>query len=312
MKLKFLHIGMCATGEPLNGLQKSMIKFTDYKEINCGVSNLHDRIVESISEWVPDIVFLQIQAADIIKIESLRLLKSAGSFIINFTGDVRQPIPQWYISTAPLVDITLFSNEADVNVFKSMGLKAEFLQLGFDPEIYNPDGPLIAGKDIVFMANNYGDLFPLSNFRIQVANALRHEFGDKFGLYGSGWNECDGNYMGDQKGEAARYRGSKIAINCSHFSLDRYSSDRIYRILGSGALCLTKYYPGMDKDFNDKGHLISWDSIFTLVETCKEILTGKHELELSKLAGYGCIHAHTTNTFDHMIEKIILIKENYV
>lgn len=298
---------MCATGQPYNGLQKAMIELCDYREIHSG-ENIAVRVREVTKDFTPDITFMQIQTANIVTPETILYLRMIGSYVINFTGDARVPLPDWYIHLGKHFDITLFSNDSDVKLMRSIGLNAEFLQLGFDPEIYSPSNTASKSKDIVFMANNYPGHFPLSDFREKIARMLRASFGEEFGLYGSGWLQCNGSYMGNQNGEADCYRGAKIAINCSHYDLERYTSDRMLRLLGSGAMCLTKNYPGIDEDYEDKKHLVVWYDVPDLIAKCEYYLA--NEEERKAIAEEGCKLTHSRDTFKNMVENIIKIYEN--
>src|SRR3972149_6362176 len=104
--MKFLHIGLCATGlDSPNGLQKAMIRqSSEYKEINCGRPDLDAEIARLLAEWTPDLCFIQIQRPGILSPESARLLKSK-CFTVNWTGDIRVPTPQWYFDTGKLIDL---------------------------------------------------------------------------------------------------------------------------------------------------------------------------------------------------------------
>lgn len=301
--LKLLHIGVSASGTPYNGLQKAMMELCEYKELRPGCS--HAEVLEITFNWVPNIVFMQIQTPGIVRHETIEYLKGIGSFVINFTGDARKPIPQWYIDMGRYFDISLFSNETDVLTLASKGLKSDFLQLGFDHEIYSPNGKSARGHDVVFMANNYPGEFELSPYREKIARLMYASFDDRFGLYGSGWLRCNGSFMGNQLEEAACYRGSRIAINCSHYDLERYTSDRMFRILGSGVMCLTKWYPGVEKDFKDGEHLVVWNDIPDLINKVEYYLF--NEEERKEIAEQGCKLVHGRDTFHHMIENIIKI-----
>jgi spore maturation protein CgeB len=152
------------------------------------------------------------------------------------------------------------------------------------------------------MGNNNHYQFPITDFRKQMVDALYQSFGADFGVFGIGWQRSDGNFMGNQPDEAAVYRGSKIAINCSHFDLERYSSDRILRIMGTGVFCLSKHFPGYEKDYENKKHLVIWNTIDDLLLQCHYYL--KHEEERKTIAGNGLFLAHAKDTFSHMAENI--------
>lgn len=301
--MRILYVGMC-TGE--NGFTKAMKKYaTHYDEVNCGDPYLHTTLTQAASyaEW--DIVFLQIQTPGIVNGNLIQKFKDKGAIVFNFTGDVRTPLPQWYKELAPHITSTIFTNMNDVKEMRSLGFKSDWMEYGFDTEIYKPEGKIKVVPPIVFMGNNYGTgYFPLSQERIDTVNTLKKEFGKDFGVYGNGWSTLtDGNFNHSQEEEAAVYRGAKIAINLSHFEYEDYSSDRLLRILGTGTMCITRWFPGCDKL-----PVISYKTIEELVELCKLLLPEHHRLIIAK-GGY--YYAVSNFTFDHMIQNIIKLYEKY-
>ncbi len=302
--MKFLHIGLCATGlHSLNGLQKAMIvNSTEYKEINCGIPNLGEEVARLLQDWTPDLCFIQIQRANILKPETAALLKSK-CFTVNWTGDIRVPTPQWYFDIGKLINLTLFTNMDDVRNLREKGIATDYLDIGIDPEIYKPEGQALQVPEIVFLANNYHDKFPMGKFRREIVAFMQKEFGPRFGVYGSGWLKCNGSFMGNQMQEAACYRGAKIAINCSNISASRYSSDRILRLMASGTMCLTKWFPDIQEDYRDRQHLVTWDTLEELKKYAEKYLA--EEWERKAIATSGMELIHRTKTFDHMIKGLI-------
>lgn len=303
--MKILHIGLCATPNTMNGFQKAFIDVVgkeNYKEIYTGDKDLNVNTLLLFNEFKPDIVFMQIQAPDIITHSVCQIMKDSGAFIINWTGDKRQEVPQWMIDLAPYVSLTSFSNMDDVNIMRSLGFKSEYLEIGYDPEIYKPENEALNMPDIVFMGNNYGrGYFPMSGFRIDMVDFLHQKYGNRFGVYGSGWAYGNGNFNHSQLEEAKAYRGAKIAINCSHFDSLNYNSDRLLRILGSGTACISYNHLGMKEtylnscayfnDFNDLKNQIN----FLLDNTLDR-------MEMSSLANN---FVKNTFTFKHQVENII-------
>jgi len=225
--MKILHIGLCVQPKPYNGFQQAFIDIVgedNYREVSTGSKFLNAEVETILNDFTPNIVFMQVQAPNIIPISLCQLLKNKGAFIINWTGDKRHDVPQWMIDLAPYISLTSFSNMDDVNAMRSLGFKSEYLEIGYDPEIYKPEGEALNMPEIVFMGNNYGrGYFPMSGFRIDMVDFLRQEYGNRFGVYGSGWAYGNGNFNHSQLEEAKAYRGAKIAINCSHFDSLNYS-----------------------------------------------------------------------------------------
>jgi hypothetical protein len=247
----------------------------------------------------PDIIFMQIQAPNIIQIETVKAMRETGAWICNWNGDIRDETPGWMIQMASFIDKTLFSNMRDVRNVSNGG----YLEIGYDPEIYTPNGEIGNCKEISFFGNNYGgDKFPLSRLRIEMNTMLHKHFGDKYGVYGNNWFNVSGNYNHSQAEESKAYRATKIAINLSHYDEGSYSSDRIYRILGSGAFCLCKAYPNMP--FIDGVHVRTWNSLYDLMVLLRYYLDD-HKEEQDLIARQGNEFVKENYTFDSMVKNII-------
>lgn len=306
--MKLLHIGLCVQPPPINGFQKAFIDILgaeNYAEVSTGHSSLNSEAVRLFDAFKPDIVFMQIQAPDIISKSTVKHFALQGAKVINWTGDVRDRVPNWMLELAPYCT-TSFSNMTDVRAVKARNFKAEYLEIGYDPEIYTPEGDKAFCPEVVFMANNYGNQFPLSNYRSQLVANLKG-LDSRFGLYGNGWNNANGNINTSQREEARFYRGAKIGINCSHFSYERYSSDRLLRILGSGCFCLTHKYPGIEQDYTHGEHLVVFDNFVDLQH--KLVYYLDNDEERNRIAKAGEDLVRNRNTFKHQVENILKIAE---
>jgi spore maturation protein CgeB len=137
-----------------------------------------------------------------------------------------------------------------------------------------------------------------------MVNYLKQHYGNSFGVYGTNWGSHEtGNLMGNQIGEANIYRACKIGINFSHFDYERYSSDRMFRLMASGALCMTHRYAGLHLDFTSGENLVAWDSFEHLKEQIDYYIA--NDLERQRIAKNGCELVHTTHTFDTMITNLL-------
>lgn len=275
-----------------NGFTKAMASvFDEYVEIPMSNVNAGFQGLKQV-----DLVFLQPQDSGI-SAETLMHLKSIGAFIVNWTGDCRSIIPPCYFEYAKYVDLTAFSNMNDVNTFRSLGYKTDWLQIGYDPAIYYPD-ETVKDIDVVFMGNNFSH-FPLSGYRREMVAELKRVYGDRFKAFGSG--QPDGSFMGDQKGEADIYRRAKMGINLSHFNYERYTSDRMFRLLGSGLLVLSHEYKGIYEDFNPHDFGIWQD--FEQLKSLIDHYSVDDEARI-KIANNGHQKALDNYTFHHMAANI--------
>ena len=239
---------------------------------------------------------MQIQQAGLIGLPLLQHM-SKKAILINWSGDVRDPLPQWFYDFDPYC-ITCFSNMRDV-----IKINGEFLQIGIDPKIYNPQ-PAEKKTDIVFMGNFSGG-FPLSEYRLQTVEFIR-TLGYNFKVFG-GWPGANGNLMRHQDEEAQEYREAKIGLSISHFSIDRYFSDRLLRIMGCGCFALSHHYPGIEIDFEVGKHLDTFKNACELEEKIKYYLQNEDERE--RIAAAGCELVHEKFTTKNMVDDILRIYE---
>lgn len=301
--MKLLHVGICVHPKPYNGFQQAFIDEIgeeNYREIFCGEPDLNKKIINIFNSFNPDIVFMQIQSEGAISLETMKYISKVK--VINWTGDIRVDTPRWMQEIAPYC-ISSFSNMKDVRFMLEGGFRSEYLEIGYDQSIYTPIGETATCPDIVFMGNNYGTSFPLSSFRYAMVKRLKQEFGVNFGVYGNGWSGGNGNLNHSQKEEAKYYRGAKIAINCSHFKEERYSSDRLLRILGTGCFCISHRFPKMD--YVDGKDLVTFDNLDELVVKIKYYIC--HENERNKIADEGRELVLGRNTFKHQVQNIITL-----
>ncbi len=298
--LKVCYIGvMNSIGQSPNGFTKAFLNICDYKE----VYNLNQ--IENC-----DLLFIQTQDTGL-DINELIKLRSRGVFIINWTGDARNTTPLYCFEYAPYVNITCFSNMRDVYNMRNAGYNSDFLQIGFDENIYFPCSSIEKDIDIVFMGNHFGH-FPLSGLRQEMIKELKRIYGDRFKAYGI--NQPDGSLMGNQKGEADIYRRAKIGINLSHYNYERYTSDRLFRMLGCGICVLSHEYNGIEQDFRTTtsegtnwNNLLPWNSIDDLVKTINFVL--QNDTTRIGISNNGAKLAHSKHTFVNMANDFIKLYE---
>jgi hypothetical protein len=264
-------------------------------------------IENRLDTFDPDVVFFQIQD-DFIPLSIPEKLIKAGKTVINWTGDKRNTVPDWMLKW-PKETILLFSNGPDVSEARKKGFTSNFLQCGFDPDIYySSDKP--REPKIVFMGNYCPTLnFPLTPFRLRAIRVLAAEFGEDFLLYGNYPNAiCQ---ITDQEKEAEIYRQNLIAINISHFNAPMYTSDRAFRAMGCGAELISLAFT-CDSQILGSGHFgqdnfHSFETIDQLLNLCHGIRGG----HIGRLGQKAAQFVHTNNTFERMICEIITLSNLY-
>lgn len=273
--------------------------------------NWQDDIVEAVERLQPDISFLQLQNPDSFSEPYLKRIKKASKFACAFTGDVRKPLPLHYVLQGKYLDMTLFTNMHDVNSARELGINAEYLQIGYEDIHYNTQVGIRTGyPKVVFLGNNYNNRFPLSQLRKDMVNRLSSEFPNEFAVYGSNWDGAE-SLMGKHKKEAEVLRSAEIAINLSHFCYPRYTSDRMFRILGSGTFCLSHSFPQMEKEFTVGKDLDVWENLDELVEKIKYWLNPINLDKRQEIAKNGYNNTINNCTWDARLKDLLNIINNY-
>ncbi len=265
------------------------------------IQDLQRGILSAFHSFSPDVVFMQIQYGGIITPETVKKM-SEKCPVFSWTGDVRAELENHFVHCAPFMT-SLFTNTVDVNKVLENGNRAEFLQVGFDHKIFTPVGSVGNAPEIVFLASYYPDAnFPLTSLRRAVVASLHEEFKERFSVYGNGWSllGLQEQYLNSAQ-EAEAYRTAKVCINTSHFNSGRYSSDRLFRIMGAGGLALTHDFHGIEKDFVIGKHLVTWHNIPDLISKVNYYLT--HDFEAENIRMNGCKYVRENFTWDNFVEN---------
>jgi len=301
--MRILHVGLCVDGKN-EGLPFALKEAsTFYHEISTGDENIKDKISKAIFDWKFDLAFFQVQSPGIIHPFLFHNLQNKGIFTVNWSGDCRNGTPDWYYNTN--ANLTLFTNTRDVENIRKHHLKADFLQIGIDPKVFKIHGQKRNKEQVVFLANNYGNQFPLGGERTHIANTLVNH---GYGLYGS-YRGSKGDLNGNQLEESIVYNNSDIAINHSHFNEDRYTSDRMFRIMGSGCFCLSHHYPGIEKDFEIGKHLDTYRDSRDMLNKITHYLGNPEQREQIAMNGYNLCHSR--HTYKCMIDNLLDLLKKY-
>lgn len=306
-KPKILHLGLMAYDHGNGSIQRSFRELSsEYADYNPGNPNFKALSIREAEMMKPDLIFMQIQEDGKVDVDMVQRLRATGAKVYNWNGDVRTSAPGWMLGLAKYCTKTLYSNMRDVKETRSHGFESEWLEIGYDETIYKPEGEIIRSMPIVFFGNNSSHgAFPLSHFRNEMCNFLRGKFSGNFGEYGNGMNAI-GSFNHSQHDEAAAYRFAKIAINCSHYEIEKYSSDRMLRILGTGtAICLAKWYPGIEDVYSDGIHLRIWHTLDELESLIHFYQNPENESERIRIAQGGMKYVQNHFTFNHMVTNLI-------
>ena len=297
---KILHVALNYGTDNQPALQRALRSLGQYHQIDwiAAGKDFPRRLIAGVKDWRPDLVFMQIQSGGVVDVNTISQVKELGATVVNWSGDVRDPMPSFYSEIGPALDWTLLTNETWVKILRDRGINAAYLQIGFNQEIFHPWGSDMQVEPVVLLANYYGSTFPMSQMRLKMARYLRHKY--NVGIYGNGWPMAS-NAQLDWWLEVMCYRGCKIAVGMNQVELERYTSDRLFRAMGSGAFYLAHYYPGIEKDFERGVHLDWWHNHRELGTKIDYYL--EHDDERRKIAAAGSELVHTRHTWlDRMAE----------
>lgn len=303
--------------QPHYTLQKAFEKHFDcftYDWVNIatkkGLPQTQRDFIELLKEKRPEYCFMQLQNPINMTVPVIREMAKYTK-IVNWSGDVRQTNEwyKWFEDIGREIFLSTFSNNTDVDIMRERGIRADYLQVGFDDGWYHRKPPIMDYPEIVFCANEYGS-FQLSKYRADVALALKKEFGNRFAIYGSGWAKwkIETARIGNAK-EADVYNSCKIAISVSNFQFKRYYSDRLLRIMACGAFPLSHDFEQMELDFTEGHDIATFKNINELIEKCHYYLS--HDNERNTIANNAYETAHSKCKWDNRCEELIQLIEKY-
>ena len=303
MKIAMISLMVNGRDEGLSwALRREATQYAEFP-VNTGAKRFLDNL-----SFVPDVLFLQIHHNQIDGFDTVKLLEGAvkrlqaeGTRVINWNGDIRHRFPQW-MAIFP-ADVNAFSNMRDVRQIPKNG---KFLQIGIDPQVFKRWSKP-TNEDVVFMGNNYGHQFPLGRYRIEAAAILRNKFGAKlYGNYEGSIENLNANPKDpfpNQSRESQIYSNCGIAISISHFNVERYTSDRLFRCMGSGAFTLAHHYTGIEQDFKIGKHLDTFKDHKEMEDKINYYLANPKERKQIADAGYK--HVQENFTYANMSKNIL-------
>lgn len=274
-------------------------------KINEGIEGMRDRLMTKVKLDRPNVIFLHLQNEDAITLEIAKEL-AGMSFVVNYTFDVRDDERmKWMDDMAPHIGLTLFASQEDVDRCYEKGVKnTSVIQSSCDMEVYRPIQSIKSGPDILFVGGKYINTnlsFPLAQERQDMIDFLKMRFGDNFKSFGIG--QENSRYVHPHE-EVHLYNQCKIAINHNNFDRTLYSSDRIWRIIASGAFCLTKYFKGIEMLFPDHRKLgDTWASFDELYYKIHFYMSDGAE-ERVRLSQSACDYVRTHHTWRSRVEEM--------
>jgi hypothetical protein len=261
-KERVMHVALRDGREKQPGLARALRSVADgYAEVDwvaceqIGPEAVRSAMRACAAMLRPTLVFLQIQRRSAITpdvIAELRGLCDPDVVIVDWDGDQHHdadsPERAWFRELGAACDTSLVVNTAHPTVYANMSLRNPgYLQIGIDPLLYHPHAiPTPGTPAVVMLASRYAGYSPYKR-RQDIVDTLERRYGaGGFGVYGGGWTGPSGHPMLNQDHEAGVYSAATSAISMSiRADLPRYTSDRLFRALASGAYVLVERFPDM-------------------------------------------------------------------
>lgn len=278
--------------------------------LNQGMSNgssdqrMSNQFVDVVREFKPDLIHMQLQMTGLMTSEALIEAKNIvpNVVITNWTGDIRQHTSESFIKTSKYVDFSLMSNTGQIELYKNAGCKnPTYWQIGFDDKNHFPKFINSFKYDVSFIANNYND-FPDSNLRSSAANKIKNEFGDRAGIFGSGFPGGPVSFgcINDI------YNDSLCVLSISNFNdVSHYFSDRLPVCLATGRPVICYRFPGLDSYLQDGRDVVVVNSIDEIIDNVKYF---KENVDKANIIGKnGYMKAISEHSFTSRILELYSI-----
>jgi spore maturation protein CgeB len=175
---------------------------------------------------------------------------------------------------------------------------------GISPKEHRPCATIdpMYASDLAFIGH------PKPPLRQELLHRLDREFDLK--IWGPDWGGLDATFRGIQHREVRTSQfarvcaASKITIGCDiAHHVELYFSNRTWITLGCGGFLLTNYSPRLETIFENRKHLVWYNSTDECVELARHYLA--HPEERLQIARAGCEYAHQNHTYRHRAEALV-------
>ena len=294
-----------------------------------GWTLLERAILETNEDFKPDVIYFQFfHAPENVHPRSLiRLLKGAVNhpIILGSIGDLFDTGYLAFLGRPLPPSITELAAEADAFFSTSMGRTAVELvkkhsarNLVFLPNAYCPEhfpltymthekeyDVLMLGRSMRMFGRHPIVTVPTALKRRYVVRQLVKAFGDRFALYGYGWNGSSAKGGVPFKDQVAVFQRSKVVVDSPpRVAEELYSSDRAYFIAGSGSSLVMPYVPRFDLLFEPDVHAHFVYHLRDTAKVCSEILSLPEDVRLeNELRTVKYIRSR--NLISHRVDTIL-------
>ena len=186
---------------------------------------------------------------------------------------------------------------------KNTKVKGHYLPAGvFDQECYYT--PQKFKHDVIFVGSRkYHEEW---QYRPELISWLERNYRRNFAHYGNGGIK---SVRGDELNKL--YASTKIVIGdtlCIGFKYPDYWSDRVYETMGRGGFIIHPYISGMEREFEDKKHLVFYEygNFKQLKKLIDYYLEHDEEREAIRIAGHELVKQNYTykNRWQEILKEL--------
>ena len=250
----------------------------------------------------PDMILSQLHAADVVTVQLARKVRQSYKKLlwVNWNGDYWPDglTSEKMLALLGYINLQLVVNGGVLQTYVGHGIPAAYWQIGFEETI--GELPVTKLHDVVFLANAYHPQ------RKELETVLRGMEDVNVGLYGSGWEQSDGQSLYDFSTGKALYLNALISIGDNMYP-DAYGfvSNRIFQALAAGSsMLLHQHVPGLEKltGLKDGVHYVGWSDHADLIKKILYYLD--HDAERRAIADAGTDYTRKYHSFDARVKEL--------
>lgn len=314
-KERILHVALRTDFEKQPGLERALIEASEaYRDVDWMKSpNVRDAVLAAAREINPTLVFMQLQCGGVLWPDDIKMLRrvcDSQVVIVNWDGDQHHEpeseARRWFVELGQVCDASYVVNTIHPKIYTNMGVKhAGYLQIGYDDQIYRPVDATPGVPPVVFLGSRYAS----HQRRNEIIDHIAKELGPAFAAYGHGWPSSWGRPMLKQDEEAGVYAAAKASICMSiRNDLHSYTSDRLFRAMGSGAVALVERFPEMSLLDVGDDNAILWKGVDGLLAAIRKALN-EDQSHLRSAAAETARGAHSwTTRIDQLLNRVAFLR----
>lgn len=269
------------------------------RESYADFAGLNRALLKKVEETSPDVVFCVLMQYEV-WIETMRLIRKSGSFLVNWSTDDSWKYPMFSRLIGTEWDLSVTTYPSAVGWYRRDGIGSVYLsQWAASVETLSSPLPAAACRyPVSFIGAAYGN-------RPGMVDALRYE-GIDVACFGHGWPA--GPVEAKQISEIVR--SSRISLNFSEGSqkglegaASRQIKARVFEVPGYGGCLLTEQAPDLERYFHVGEEILTFEGRHELVGAVKSLLADSDRRDA--IARRGFERVSREHVYDRRFEELL-------